>query len=158
LGIRKDKSGIVDTDFVLNQFSKDSIIAKKLYREFMCRNNENENVDVEFRHERAEYRSERKILVRNRKASEVIDFVASYTKQDKGTINIKYIKKTMEFKSLSALLLRGVCDMKQKDICKEIGNITQAHAAKLCLKGVKLINEKNEYKNIIRDFIEQKVS
>jgi hypothetical protein len=54
-----------------------------------------------------EYRSERKILVRDIKPFEVIDFVASYKGQDKHIINIKYIKKVIEFKSLSTLFLKG---------------------------------------------------
>ena len=158
LGIMDDTYDIVDTAFILNQFSKDSIAAKKQYIDFVHRSEEDEAEDNEFRHERAEYRSERVILVRNKKPCEVIEFVAAYTKQDRNTINVKYTKTTIEFKSLSALLLRGICDMKQKDICREFGNITQANASRLCLKGLKLINEKNEYKNIIKDFLREKAS
>jgi hypothetical protein len=111
---------------------------------------------VEFEHEKAEYRSERKVLIRDIQPCEVIDFVASYTEKNKSGINIKYIKWGNELKSLSALLMRGLCDMKQKDICSELGNITQSHVSKLCLKGLRLINEKDDYKNIIRDFIQDR--
>lgn len=158
MGLRKDSYGILDTDIILNQFSRDTILARKQYMEFVRRNEESGKEDTEFRHERAEYRSERRILVRNSRPSDVIDYVAGYTNQDKSSINIKYIKKTIELKSLCALLLRGICDMKQKDICRELGNITQAHASKLCLNGFKLTREKEEYKNIVREFIEKRVS
>jgi hypothetical protein len=48
--------------------------------------------------------------------------------------------------------------MKEKDICKNIGNITQTHAARLYHLGLKFIKEKAEYKNIIQDFLAQRAS
>ena len=157
-GIRKDEYGILDPYFILNQFSKDIISAKKQYIEFVKRYDEEAEGDMEFKHERAEYRSERSILVRNITSREVVDFVSHYTNTDRSYINIKYVKTAAELKSLSAFLMRCLCDMSEKIICKEIGNITQSHAAKLCQMAVKLIEEKDEYKNIIKDFLEKRAS
>jgi predicted nuclease of predicted toxin-antitoxin system len=66
------------------------------------------------------------------------------------------VKKGIETKALCALLMRGLCNMDQKAICKEMGNITQSQASRLCLKGYNLINEKLEYKDIIRDFLQRR--
>lgn len=145
--------------FILSYFGKDFICFRKNYFEFVkYYNNEQPDEDVEFAQERAEYRSERTILVRNAKSEDILEFVSAYIKKDKLNIHIKYIRDTSDIKSLSAFLMRELCDMKQKDICKEIGNVTQPHAAKLCLKGFKLINEKEAYKNIVKDFLIRKVA
>jgi hypothetical protein len=113
---------------------------------------------VEFSDEHAEYRSERRIIVREHTPKVVIGFVAGYTRKDSCGINIKYSCGVSEVKALTALLLRGVCDMKQKDICSILGNITQSHASRLCNMGLKLMKEKKKYKNIVRDFIDRKAA
>lgn len=158
LGIMDDACGIVDTGFILNQFSKNLITARKKYLELMKEfdGKEPNEANAEFKNEKTEYRSERKIIVRDVIPADVVNFVSAYTSQDRSCINIKYVKKVKELKSLSALLMRGLCSMKQRDICNEMGNITQSHASKLCLEGLKMINEREEYRNIIGDFISQK--
>jgi REP element-mobilizing transposase RayT len=160
IGSRRDTFGILDPYFILNQFSKETICARRLYLDFVKKYNEEDktNNDMEFRHERAEYRSERTILVRNSTPSQVVDFVSSYTKIDKACVSIKYIKDASDLKALSAFLMRCLCDMNEKAICTEMGNITQSHAARLYNKGYKLLEEKSEYKNIIRDFLDKKAS
>jgi REP element-mobilizing transposase RayT len=159
IGLRRDPLGILDPYFILNQFSKDIICARKFYLEFVRKFDEEDNTnDMEFRHERAEYRSERTILVRNITPCQIVDFVSSYTKKDKACISIKYIKDASDLKALSALLMRCLCDMNEKVICKEMGNITQSHAARLYIKGYRLLEEKSEYENLIRDFLDKKAS
>lgn len=159
LGLRNDEYGILNPYFVLNQFSNDLIAARISYLEFVRRYDEDsEPEDMEFKHERAEYRSERNIIVRNISPEKVVEYAAYYTKTDKKYISIKYIKDVMDMKALSAFLMRCLCDMREKDICKKMGNITQTHAARLYHTGVKLIEEKDEYRNIIQDFLEQRVS
>jgi hypothetical protein len=159
MGVRKDEYGILDPYYILNQFSNDLIAARKNYLEFVRRYDEDsETEDIEFRHERAEYRSERSIIVRNISPEKVIDFTASYTKTDRRYINIKYVKDVMVMKALSAFLMRCLCDMKEKDICRNMGNITQTHAARLYNMGMKYIKEKAEYRNIVQDFLDQKAS
>lgn len=159
LGLREDIFNIVDADFVLDQFSKDRETAKQDYVEFVKRFKEGDlEEEMEFRHEKAEYRSERKILVRNVKPSEVVEFVASYTHKNNSCINIKYLKKNIEIKSLCALLMRGLCGMSQKDICSEMGNISQSQASRLSLKGYNLISENPEYRDIIKDFLQKRAS
>lgn len=159
MGIRNDEYGILNPDYILDQFGNDPIAARNSYFEFVRRfDEESETDDTEFRHERAEYRSERSVIVRNIPLEKVVDFAAKYTKTDKKYINIKYVKDVMEMKALSAFLMRCLCDMKEKDICKRMGNITQTHAARLYHIGLKLIEEKVEYNNIIHDFLAQRAS
>lgn len=157
LDIMDDDYGIVDPIFVLSQFSEDRASAMEKYLELIrgFDGEEPDENDAEFKNEKAEYRSERRIIIRNIVPADVVNFVSTYTNQDRSCINIKYIKRVKELKSLSALLMRGLCNMKQVEICGHMGSITQSQASKLCLEGFKLVNEKQEYRNIIVDFIKQ---
>lgn len=158
LGTRDDDFEILDKEFILSQFSNNSQTARKLYNEFVHKFKEEDlnDDDNEFEHEKSDYRSERKIIMRNIMPGEVMSFVASYTHIDKSIIKIKNVKEIEETRSLSALLMRGLCGMKEKDICSVLGDITQSHASKLCLEGIKLISSRSEYKTIIMDLIQQK--
>jgi REP element-mobilizing transposase RayT len=159
LGLWKDDFNIVDRSFILDYFGKDVLLARKKYYEFVKHyNGQQPEDDVEFANERSQYRSERVPLVRNARPEIIVDFVSSYIKEDKLLIHIKYIRDAGDLKPLCAFMMRELCDMKQKDICKVIGNITQSHAAKLCLNGFRLINEKAEYRNLVNDFLSRKAS
>lgn len=159
LGLRKDEYNILDKYFILNLFNNDTILARLRYKEFVKKYDDNRVKDeMEYRNERAQYRSERKILARDSKPGDVIDFVSSYVKQDKAFIHVKYIKNAADMKALSAFLMIGLCNLKQKEICSEIGSITQSHVSKLCMKGLKIILEKDRYKNIINDFLYRRAS
>lgn len=158
LGLMNDAFEILDKEFILSHFSNNSRTARNLYNEYVhkFKADDLEDEDNEFDHEKSDYRSERRIIMRNITPGEVIDFVVSYTKLDKSIIKINNIKDVEETRSLSALLMRGLCGMKEKDICSVLGNITQSYASKLCLEGIKLISNNSEYKTIIMDLIQQK--
>jgi REP element-mobilizing transposase RayT len=159
LGIMKDLHYILDTDFIIGQFSKDTLESKNLYLKYIYKFDEEvADEDVEFKHERSEYRSGRRVLIRNFTPTQVVSYVEKFTGQSNINVNIKYIKRNIELKSLCALLMRGACDMKQRDICAFMGNITQSHAARLCFKGMDLVESREEYRNMVRNFIEKKVS
>lgn len=154
LGSMEDRLSLVDIYFIMSQFSKDLILARNLYLQFTNKCNGRDTIeDIEFRYEKAEYRTERRILVREQKPHEVVRFVAKYIEQDMSCLNIKYSRRSSILKALSALLMRGICGMKQKDICAFMGNMTQANISRLCLKGIDLVSRKAEYRNIINDFI-----
>lgn len=158
LGVMEDELGILDTRYLLEQFSKDMIAARKLYIQFLSKYTGEIDNDTEFRHERSEYRTERKIIVRHYRPKDIVEFVAIYTKQSSSCINIKHTKKNIELKALTALLMRGLCNMKQKEICTFFGDVTQAYVSKLCLKGIDLVNKRDEYRDIIQNFIDRRAS
>ena len=158
-GIREDNLHILDPYFILDMYSKDSLTARRKYYTFVKKYNaENKADNMEFNNERAEYRSERRILIRDASPDDIIGFVSAYTRVDKSYVNIKYIKDAAEMKALCALLMRCLCDMSQKDICFWMGNITQSHAARLYNRGIKLVEENVRYKNIISDFLGRKAA
>ena len=157
VGIAEDDFQILNPYFILSLFSDNIARARRLYREFVSmydKNGSGED-DPEFARERADYRSERHIILRRAQPSNVIDFVSRYTKTDRSYINVKYIKDASDFKSLSALIMRCMCDMSERAICGEMGNITQSHVARLYHRGADLIERRDEYKNMLKDFVEQ---
>jgi len=158
LGISKDMYGILDYKFILNQFAADIREARKQYYDFVlsCRGKEIDD-DVEFRHEKAEYRSERAVIIRNYLPEKVIKYAAERLNKKVSGINIKYAKDNNDFKALCVFLLRNLCDMKEKNICKVIGSITQSHVSKLCNAGYKLICDNEEYGSIFKDLMNAKV-
>jgi hypothetical protein len=163
LGTASDTFHILDTDFILNYFGKDIVLAKIRYyntvKEYYKNKNKDKEIDdVEFLHERSEYRSERTVLVRDAKPGDVIEFVAEYMKKDALNIHVKYIHEASDMKAIAAFLMRELCDMKLKDIGREIGNVSETYISKLCLKGYKLISENETYRNMAKEFLRIKAS
>jgi hypothetical protein len=159
IGKHRDRRSLVDCDFIMQLFGRNKKYARVKYLAMVRRCFEDTMVTgVEFGDEGSEYRSERRIIVREYNPKDIIGFVAGYTKKESSYINIKYSWGVREVKALTALLLRGICDMKQKDICSILGNITQSHASRLCNMGLKLMKENRKYKNIVRDFIDRKAA
>jgi Transposase and inactivated derivatives len=153
-GTRRDELGLLDTSFIFSIFDDDVVNAKKQYLRYVRKFDEgSESDEMSFRNEKPEYRSEKHVLFRDVTPDDVIDFVARYTKTNKIYIRIKYVRETMDMKCLSAFLMRCLCDLNEKDICRVLGNVTQNYVSRLCFKASKLIESKPEYRNIIDDFL-----
>lgn len=154
LGMRKDNLGILDADYIMQFFGRDCKKARKLYLKFVYKCDEKELKEhVEFKDQKTEYRSERRIIARDYTSDEVIDFVAGYTGDNKGSISIKYGRRLGDFKALSILLMRGICSMNERQICEAIGGISQSHASRLCSRGIELIHDRQEYKGLLDNFL-----
>ena len=150
----QDRYNIVDAKYILQMFSSKLEKAKKLYKEFINKyEDEVTENDVEFTEKNTEYISERVILKRDAIPENIVAFVSTYTKIDKRKIFIKYNRESTNSKALCAFLMRRFCNFSHKDICKMIGNITQARISSLCFKGMELIlNEKN-YNAMLEEFL-----
>ncbi|MDF2675636.1 MAG: hypothetical protein K0R09_3908 [Clostridiales bacterium] len=109
--------------------------------------------ETEFKEEKSEYRSERKILVRDFNAEDIVQYVADKFKIEKSLIYLKYQKEVMPVRGVLVLLLRNLCNVSCKDICKILGNITSSRVSKLSSLGVELVSSDERYRNIIDDFI-----
>ncbi len=155
IGKRRDQYNIVDYGFVLGFWGKDLETAKKSYYNdiFGC-NDEKLKEEFEFQNEKTEYRSGRKILVRNFTANDVMEFIVSKMDISKFHLNIKYSRKLVSAKALTVILMRSLCDFKFSDISSVLGNISQARLSKLSNIGIELIGNEQKYENIIGEFIE----
>lgn len=155
LGLSKDKYNILDPYFVLAQFSYDIKRARELYIKFVGKCNDPKMKEiVEFEGDGSEYRSERKILVRDFAPQKVLEFVANYA----GAItldmfHIKGKKESKDYRALCIFLMRSLCNLSCKEICAFAGNITASQVSHLCAHGFSLFKNNEKYKNIISDFI-----
>ncbi|HEY5562988.1 MAG TPA: transposase [Clostridiaceae bacterium] len=155
MGNAQDSFGILDVNYILSFFSKDTFSAKKAYLDFVnIRNTSNDKLDIEFTDEGSQTSCERKILVRNLKPKDVIKFISSYT-ESTVNIHLKNSHKNTEIKALCVTIMRTLCNYSLKEICKFVGNITISGMWRLCEKGYHLIIENEKYSTIVDDIIER---
>jgi chromosomal replication initiation ATPase DnaA len=109
--------------------------------------------DIEFTNEGTEYRSERKILVRNIKADEIIQFIMAKMGVTMAKLRSKHSKSVVDAKALIVFMMRSLCNFKCSEICKLLGNITQGRASMLSSLGIKLIDDER-YRGIVEEFLE----
>ncbi|MGH4138873.1 transposase [Clostridium sp.] len=154
LGNRRDPFNLVDYGFVMSFFGKNITSARKNYRNriFKC-NDEKFKDDIEFKDEKTDYRSGRKILIRNFKSNDIIEFIALKMNIPKIHFNIKYSRKLVHARALAVVLMRSLCNFKSSDISGVLGNITQSRISKLSSIGIDLIETNEKYENIIAEFI-----
>ncbi|NLZ33356.1 MAG: transposase [Clostridiales bacterium] len=153
LGMSSNTFDIIDTNYILSFFGKNTKKARKTYLSFVRQAPElEEKIDVEFEEEGSECRSERKILIRNISPKEVVQFVSKYTGVD-FNIHVKFNRKHSNERSLCVLVMRCLCNFSLKEICHFIGNITISTVSQMCEKGYKLITESNIYRNLLDDMI-----
>jgi REP element-mobilizing transposase RayT len=154
LGLRKDPYELVDDGFIMSMFGKNSKIARENYMKlvYMC-DDKKIKEDVEFTNEGTEYRSERRILVRNIKADEIIQFIMAKMGVTMVKLRSKHSKSIIEAKALLVFMMRSLCNFKCSDICRLLGNVTQGRVSMLSSLGIKLMDEE-QYRGIVEEFLE----
>lgn len=159
LGLKKDPHKILDEDFIMQMFGRRKSVARKNYSKLMALCNDLLiNEEIEFENDKTEYRSGRKILVRDLNPNEIIEYVAKKTNTNPNKIYVKNSRYTTEAKALTVLLMKNLCNFKCVDICETIGNITVGRVSKLCNIGLQLIDDKLEYRDLISIFIKDHVA
>ncbi|MCM8711738.1 transposase [Clostridium sp. SYSU_GA19001] len=153
LGLRHDPYELIEDGFIMGMFSKNPKKARESYMRLVYKCCDKVfKEEVEFLSEGTEYRSGRKILVRNVKIKEIIEFIALKMEVKKIKLHTKYCREIVEAKALAVLLMRSLCNLKCSEICRVFGNITQSRVSKLSSLGVKLLDEE-KYRNITREFM-----
>jgi hypothetical protein len=153
LGLRHDPYELVDDGFIMSMFGNSPRAAREKYIKlvYLCCDKIKE--DIEFKNEGTEYRSERKILVRNVKAEEIIEFIICKMGVSDLKMYSKHSRKVVEAKALFVFLTRSLCNYKCSEICKVLGNITQARVSMLSSLGISLLDDER-FKDIIREFLD----
>lgn len=156
LGLRKDKFKLVDPSIVLESFSRDIILARHLYMKAIenC-TEENDIYDTEFKNELTQYRSEKSILIREYSIKDITAYVSMKVGIKENSIGIKHCHKTTEMRAICAFFFRCFCNLRCKDICRIMGNITQSRVSKLCSMGLEIINSGGKYNGMIEEFIDK---
>lgn len=155
---KQDKFHILNRSFLTNMLGFKFKINKKKYLNFLGTCNTLDDlereVDVEFNKPCTEYRSERKILVRDYSKKKIIEYVTSYTKVAKEELYRKYNRKAKETRALCAFFMSCFCNYTHKEICEVIGNITSSRVSTLCKIGYELILEKEKYNRMLYNFVQ----
>jgi putative transposase len=154
LSLRKDPYELVDDGFIMSLFGRSPKKVKEDYLRivFMCSDSSLE-YDIEFENEGTEYKSGRKILVRNFNAKEIMDFIASKMNISKIKLYSKHSRGLTEAKALTVFLMRSLCNFKCYEICSVLGNITQGRVSKLSSIGMVLIDKEERYNGLVQEFI-----
>ena len=154
LGIRRDPFELIEDEFVLNLFGSNKRKARENYLNFVLKCNKAiRESEVEFKDESTEYKSYRKILVRNYKAEDVINFIVKKMDIRKIRLHMKYCRNMVEAKALLVLILRNLCNLKCSDICRILGNITASRVSALSSIGVRLIERDSRYREYVQEFL-----
>jgi putative transposase len=154
LGIRQDPYNLVSSSFILSLFGKNPKASREKYIQFVYNSiNLSFSEEIEFKNESTEYRSERVLLVRNYDINDVVDYISNSMDTPKIKLHTKYCRNMVAAKALLILLMRSLCNYKCSDICKTLGNITQARVSALSSLGIELIEKNIRYRQIVEDFI-----
>ncbi|RXI47662.1 transposase [Clostridium tetani] len=156
LGLERDNTGLLDEGFIMQFFSNNVKEARERYAKlvYIC-DDEKMKRELEFKDEKTEYRSERKVIIRNFDPQEILKFISKETGINEIMFYIRNNKNSKIVKALASLLMRSFCNYNCKDICKVLGNIAQSTVSRLCSIGVELISTEDKYKNLINKFISE---
>lgn len=156
LGLEQDDSGLLDEAYIMQMMGPSVNKARDRYLKlvYMC-DKEKLKKEIEFENEKTEYRSERKILVRDFNPERVLEFISQETGIDKMMMYVKNNRNTKVARALAVLLMRSLCNLKIKNICEVLGNITESRVSKLCSIGIELISTEDRYKDIVQQFVSQ---
>jgi putative transposase len=156
LGVNKDSHNILTPDYILHHFGSTTDKSRKLYLKFIIDYSDNTDSSIsnelEFINDISEYKSERKILLRNYSTEDIVSFISSYVKTP-FNIHIKYNHKNSELRAVCAVLMRSLSNFTLKEIAAVLGNVTLSNIHRLCTKGLNLITENDNYKPIVSELL-----
>lgn len=158
LGLRQDPYELVSTSFVLSLFGNNIKSSRERYIKFLFSCNDKIVIkEAEFENEETEYKDYRRILPRNHRTEEVIDYVTNKMNITKVKLHMKNSREAVEAKALLVLLLRCLCNHKCSKICSILGNITHSRVSKLCSIALELIDKNEQYRIIVEEFINPQI-
>ncbi len=148
-----DNDPLVSTSLIKSVMGKDLNSTRDAYRE-LVRNATDEEMksEVEFKNEGTEYVSCRRIIYRNADPDKIINYICRRMNLRRENIHVKYSRETMEAKAIVMYLMRCLCNFTCRDMCGNIGAITQSTASKYCIKGRELL-EQEKYRGLVDDFL-----
>lgn len=155
LGLKNDPYEILDEGFILNMFGNNIKIARENYRKLVFKSSDKIFKDeIEFENEGTQYKSCKRLLVRDIAPFQVIDYITMKMGVSRAKLITKNNKNAMEARCMLVLIMRSVCDFKCSDICAALGNITQVGVSKLSKIGKELLERGQSYEKIVEDFVE----
>lgn len=155
LGGKPDQYELIEDSFILGMLGQREGTARKNYLKLVnvCGKLEID-LDIEFENEGTEYRSGKKLLVRNFKPEDVVKYIAEKMNIPELVLQTKFSRDLVEAKALVVYIMKSLCNMKGTEICEKLGNLTQTRISKLSKIGVEIISKEKRYSEIVQGFIE----
>jgi putative transposase len=155
LGLNRDPYELVEDGFIMSLFGESKKAARDKYLRLVYKTNDKKlREELEFENEGTEYRSGRKVLVRDFKIEDIIEFISSKMNIPSIAVSMKGSQSLVEAKALLVLLMRSLCNIKCSEICTVLGNITQSRVSKLSSIGIDLVINDKRYSKIVWEFLE----
>jgi putative transposase len=160
LGLRKDIHNIIDQSFMRSLFGlKSNSNFVKRYTEFVNHHRDigtiKKIVESLPKMTENEYISGRNIVLRNHNPSKIISYISDRLLEcDKRNLMFKYRREGMDYRSFCAYVMRVLCNVSYREICKKIYNISISGCSYLCSRGYELVNKNDDYRIIFNDIIE----
>lgn len=159
LGIREDESELVDAEFIKRFFPSKDIYSKQLYLELIKKcADENIKEEVEFENEGTFHLNEREVLLRDYSVKRITKFLADRLNISEINLRMKNSKDTLKQRALYAILMKCLCNYKNRDISRIMGNMSTSNVSVLCSLGRKLVSSGGEYYGLIDEFLEGTVT
>lgn len=151
---KKDPFKLIKKSFIKSILGENIKSVGKNYLTYVLKCNDLKiEEEAEFENEGTSYESGRKIIARNFKPEDIVTFISNRLGIPKSKLFMKYSRKLVEGRALIVILMRSFCNMKCKDICRTLGNITQGRVSRLSNIGIDLISKNKLYNDVVDDFI-----
>jgi REP element-mobilizing transposase RayT len=155
MGKKKDPYELIEDSFILGMLGCKGGAARKNYLKLVKKCGEiKTDLDIEFEDEKTEYRSGRKLLVRNFKPEDVVKYIAEKFNIPELLLKTKFSRDLAEAKAILVFIMKSLCDINCIEICAILGNITQTRISKLSRIGVEAISKEERYREMVNGFIE----
>jgi REP element-mobilizing transposase RayT len=169
----KIKNSCINIYILLNCFGKDPIKSRIEYLAYVKARlglkiddidiNDVENINeyesqgenLQWEKDEWEYISGMKIIKRVIHSDKIIEFLCDKFHVFKEDFLIKYSRKSSDYRAIAVFLMRRYCDMNFNDISYVIGNLTLASLSNLCNKGQTITSQNEEYKYIVKEFLDE---
>jgi len=159
-GRRKDLLGIVDTDFILQRFSKDKKRAEQKYR-FFTQSMKDRGILKEIddnimgAYNDNDYCSEKQYVARTQDPDELVQTIGNIL-DERITENIraKYNRECSKVRAFVTYTMRVLGGYTYSNICEYIGNMSMSGISRLSREGFKLLNEHALYRQAFNTLIQ----
>ena len=157
IGKIKDRRNIVDSDFILsviNDGNKEKAIEvysnMVIERRDLGINRKLQEYLNEFNNEQSEYKSYRKIILRDKKPEDVIKLIAEKLGiEDIGILMHRWKRNALEFRRITAYALNNYCGLSINEITKHMYNISHSSCAILSNKGYEVLRANSYLKECL---------
>lgn len=166
LGINRNHYGIVDTSFIKSLFDlPDNVSFAERYYDFVRGRRaiaeKGQVFDIDETNmifplsPEYEYVSGRNIILRDRPVSSVISLISDRLQMNRLTsLHTKCRHRLIDYRAFTAYVLRVLCNLSYKDICRHLLNITITSCSRLCKKGYDLIQNDSLHMQIFTELVQ----